>query len=1243
MMRGLAVITAMATLTCAAGSGAVEYFVAPDGRDTWSGRSAKATGSDGPFRTLERAREAIRSTPAGVPVTVTLRGGVYELGASFAIGREEARGEKLILRSRPGEVAIMRGGKAVNNWRGVTDADTLARLPEAARSRVICADLKALGIGDLGRMRPRGFGRPVEPAGLELFFRGKPMTMARWPNREWASIKTVPNGQHGGQFTFEGGMPERWKDLSEPSRAARREPRPPTDVWVHGYWTYDWADTYEKVAALDVSSRTVTTVPPHGQYGYTAGKRFYFLNVLEELDEPGEWYLDRQTSLIYFWPPEPPQSGDAVVSVLEQPLIVVRDAANVTIEGLCFEAARGSAVEVVGGSGNAVRSCEFRCLGNDAVHVTGGTKHVVADCHIHDIGEAGIRVSGGDRKTLAPGGHRVLRNHIHNYSLWCRTYRPAIGIDGVGHRIANNAIHDAPHNAILFGGNDHVIELNDISRVCLQTGDAGAIYAGRNMTMRGTVIRWNYFHDISRVIGDSAHFVDVMSVYLDDCFCGTTICGNVFVRAGRAAMIGGGRDNTIENNVFVECNPSVHVDSRGTGWASFWFDGRDPFIMNGLKEVNHDQPPYSVRYPKLVGLLQDQPGRAKGNAIVRNVSVGGRWIDMLDGLTDKEVRFEGNVTEGDPGFVDIGALDLRLKPDSPLKKLGFRPIPVKKIGIPDQVPTPWAGRSDSADGGRPLSSVTPPRWWQDERFGMFVHWGFYSVIGMEASWPLHSGQYSRAEYEGQMQRFNPSSFRADDLAGVAKRAGMKYLVLTTKHHDGFAMFDTKLSSFSVMHGPLKRDLVREVVEACRRAGLKVGFYFSLCDWHDERYAAWPKTGAWPFGRITPDPARWQEFVAFLHGQVRELLTNYGKVDVLWFDGGWEHTPAEWRAPELMAMIRKLQPGIVVNDRLPGQGDYATPEQTIPVGGMARPWETCMTINNTWGYNPNDHAYKPAADLIRNLCRTAGGGGNYLLNVGPKADGSVPPESVQRLEAMGAWLRVNGQAIYGTQAGPRNAYPAGAVTVKGKRAFVMVFGTPKEPVRVKLGACVVRAARLLHDRKPVAWRQDADAIEFDVEPERWAEDVSVIAIETDGIVSENVGAQVDANGTITLPAAAARIHGVQLIYQPNYDDLGAWMTPADWAEWRLRVEKPGEYRVVLECGVAPGQQGSAVAVRLGRAERRMVTHATSGWVDYRPFTIGTVRLGAGQVTVQLRCLALAQQAVLNLRAIRLVPVADGPAT
>lgn len=686
-MRGIDLLMAAAAVFLTTTAFGVEFFVAPNGNDEWSGRLAapNTARTDGPFATLERAREAARRYARRERVVVTLRGGVYQRRATFRLEAEDSGSARnpVVYRARRGETAVLRGGHALVGWKAVTDPAVLARLPEQARDHVLQTSLPAQGITDYGRLTRRGFGRPVTPAALELFLNDRPMTLARWPNRDWAKIKEAPDGQQGGRFTFEGGSPERWKNLK--------------DIWVHGYWTYDWADTYEHVASLDPATRTVTTDPPHGAYGYTAGRRFYFLNVLEELDEPGEWYLDRDTGFLYFWPPRPFKDGEVVASLLEEPLVVVDGASHVTLEGLTFEHTRGEGVVVRGGSACHVRACTFRCIGTTAVSVVNGERHTVADCRIYNIGETGISVSGGDRKTLTPARHEVLRNHIHDYSLTCRTYRPAIGLNGVGNRVANNAIHDAPHNAILMGGNDHIVELNDIARVCLQTGDAGAIYMGRNMTMRGNVIRWNFFHDITRTIGEHGGFVDVMSVYLDDCFCGTTIYGNVFVRAGRAAMIGGGRDNTIENNFFVDCTPSVHVDSRGTGWASFWFDGRDPFIMDGLKEVNHDQPPYSVRYPQLVNLLKDEPGRAKGNAIVRNVSVGGKWIELFDGLDDKIVRMEDNLVTEDRTLADVAGLSRLMRDDPRLRQIRFQPIPLHRIGLPSVVPTPWAGRSQRRD------------------------------------------------------------------------------------------------------------------------------------------------------------------------------------------------------------------------------------------------------------------------------------------------------------------------------------------------------------------------------------------------------------------------------------------------------------------------------------------------------------------------------------------------------------------
>jgi hypothetical protein len=236
-----------------------------------------------------------------------------------------------------------------------------------------------------------------------------------------------------------------------------------------------------------------------------------------------------------------------------------------------------------------------------------------------------------------------------------------------------------------MGGNDHEVAFNEIYRVCTQTGDAGAIYMGRNLTMRGTVIRHNYFHDIGPTLTSKEGFVDVMAVYLDDCFCGTRIVGNLFERAGRAAMIGGGRDNCIENNLFIGCHPAIHVDARGTGWASFWFDGRDPFLMNGLQEVPYDQPPYSTRYPNLANILKDEPAQAKYNRLANNVIIGeGKAIDWLDGLSEKTVETVNNTLVKEATTVSLNPKTYAVKVP------GFSPIPFPQIGLyPDRYRVDW--------------------------------------------------------------------------------------------------------------------------------------------------------------------------------------------------------------------------------------------------------------------------------------------------------------------------------------------------------------------------------------------------------------------------------------------------------------------------------------------------------------------------------------------------------------------------
>jgi hypothetical protein len=661
-MKPYLAMLAMLLLTAPAALGAarVTFYVATDGKDLNPGTKER------PFATLRRARNAIRALkeagdlPAG-GAAIWIRGGVYPLRTGFELTAEDSGREDapIVYGAYQQERVTLIGGKEVTGFAPVTDPAVLGRLEEAARGHVFQADLRAQGITDFGEMRPRGFGQPIRLAGLELFFNDEPQTLARWPNGEWAHIAGVPAGQQGGRFGYEGDRPKRWGDAS--------------DVWVHGYWTYDWADSYVKVASIDTDRREIATAPPHGVYGYTAGKRYYALNLLEELDEPGEWYLDRETGVLYFWPPSPIEEGQAFVSLLEEPMVSIKDASYVTLRGLTLEYVRGAGVEIAGGAHNLVADCTLRNIGNTAINIRGGTDNGVSGCDISATGDGAILLEGGDRKTLTPAGNYVEDCRISDFGRWDRTYRPAVLIRGVGNRISHNLMQDAPHTAILLNGNDHVIEFNEIHHVCLETDDAGAFYLGRDFTERGNIVRYNYFHHL----GDAKW---VQAVYLDDCASGTLVFGNLFYQANRAVQLGGGRDNTIENNIIVDCKLGLPIDARGLGWAKKWFDGTDTTLMDRLKAVNYSQPPYSVRYPELAGILEDEPAVPKGNRIVRNISVGGQWVTMANGLTDKIIHFEDNLVDSDPHFVDPEAGDFRLKDDSPAYAFGFKPIPLGEIG-----------------------------------------------------------------------------------------------------------------------------------------------------------------------------------------------------------------------------------------------------------------------------------------------------------------------------------------------------------------------------------------------------------------------------------------------------------------------------------------------------------------------------------------------------------------------------------
>jgi len=639
-----------------------------------------------PYLSLTAARDAARAIKRerGVPaegIDIALRGGVYVMTEALELTAEDSGlpGAPVVFRNHAGEEVRIVGGKEVRDFDPVRDPKILARLEPAARGKVYRADLKALGITDFGRLTQRGFGEPVRTAHLELFFDDRPMTLARWPNEGYARMADLPDGRNGRRFRYDGDRPKRWAD----------EP----DVWLYGYWYHDWADTYVKVEAIDTDKRIITMAAKH-RYGLRKGNRWHALNVLAELDSPGEYYVDRQAGILYFWPPVPGPSARAVVSVADS-LVTLTGASHVVLRGLILEACRGTAVRIAGGSHNQIVGCTIRNTGNRAVTVT-GTDHSIVGCDIYETGDGGITLSGGDRKTLTRARLLAENNHIHHFSRWCHTYRPAVAVSGCGNIVRNNLLHHGPHNAIQLSGNNHFIEYNEIHSVCADTGDVGALYMGRDWTARGTIIRFNYWHHIR-----GPGRIGAMGVYLDDQASGIQILGNVFHRVTRAVFIGGGCDNLVENNIFVDCDPAVHIDARGLGWQKKATDDPKGTLRSRLAAMPYKSELWSQHYPNLVTILDDDPGTPKRNRIVRNISVGGRWDD-IDAKTRRFQTVVGNVVDQDPHFIDRAGGDFRLRADSPAYQMGFRPIPIVRMGLyRDRRRASWPVRHQPRDLSTP--------------------------------------------------------------------------------------------------------------------------------------------------------------------------------------------------------------------------------------------------------------------------------------------------------------------------------------------------------------------------------------------------------------------------------------------------------------------------------------------------------------------------------------------------------------
>lgn len=388
-----------------------------------------------------------------------------------------------------------------------------------------------------------------------------------------------------------------------------------------------------------------------------------------------------------------------------------------------------------------------------------------------------------------------------------------------------------------------------------------------------------------------------------------------------------------------------------------------------------------------------------------------------------------------------------------------------------------------------LSHDERMEWWRDSGFGMFIHWGAYAIPGGErngevckggAEWVMDKLDYTVEDYEKDVvANFNPVQFNADDWVAMAKDAGMKYIVLTSKHHDGFCLWDSEVTDYDIMDAaPFKRDIVKELAEACKKGGIKFCFYHSIVDWHHPQAQAplYPNYNAGQKDQTVFNPEFPKYYENYLKPQVKELLTKYGDIGVVWFDGDWIPDYTTEMGKEMYNMILEMQPATIVNNRVDKgrmgmegmdmegdfAGDFGTPEQEIPATGIDSDWESCMTMNGSWGYKPSDTNWKSSEKLIQNLIDIVSKGGNFLLNIGPDPQGLFPPESVERLAAMGVWTKANGESIYGAKASPFERPEWGRYTSKEGVVYAHVFDWPEDGKLVLDPALSIKKASLLTD-------------------------------------------------------------------------------------------------------------------------------------------------------------------------------------
>lgn len=1131
-MRGMTGLVVVLLLSATVTGTTLRVYVSTDGRDSNAGTAEL------PVYSLHRAAEIVADAiqDGGVPeagVEVLIGSGVYSYDRPLMLDKRftGTKDAPIVFRSADQDKAVFDGGQQIS-LRGMHELrreEDLEKLSAAAKGKVYWLSV-----------RQADLKKSLSDHSIRMTLDDRMMHEARWPNVGYGHVDTIyDKGAVYAHGRTKGDPPT--SSMEHPVggifSVGNKDVRPwekefsrTKDVMLIGYLSYDWYKERHRIARIDDGK---IQLEGYSRYGILSRekipRRLIVKNLLCELDQPGEYYYEKQTGRLFFWP-FGEITDDSRLSAWTGPsFAVLRDTSYVRFENLIVQGCsrRGpeevrkwdvdtwmgkatgkAAVYISGGEGNAFAGCVIRNCSIPAACVEGGQRNGIRSCDVYDVPHH-LTLTGGNVRQLQAAGNYA--ENCHFTQVQAGDFYGRISLSGVGNIFRHNLVHNFVGQVFTFADCDHVIEYNEFFNIGIEEGDGGTLYSGASMWSYGNVLRRNFLHHLMCV--PEAH--PRGGIYPDDHDAGDTIVENVFYKAAhRAVLINGGAGHTVSRNVFLKGHIGIynteafaekHVQmapqyesgelKRGDKMDYVW---RTEQVVG---EEGWNKEPWASHFPKFRKIMNQEKMRYWPIECVfadnvfcqmdQHIQYRTGWgsDDLKDIQEVEHIETRGNRVITMDVFRDSESLDFRYKagagedmPETDFEHIGLVKD-VYRTTVPDKqryraaVRKAFAGRKsydakatyDPATINEqlyvntgamvmfPFSRATSEQesykvasedykyamriynapetnlvfpnphpdaqWFPQAGLGLFIHWGIHSVKALQPSWAMikdypyahlpedeDPSKYIGLNYYHLAEQFNPKSYDPNIWLEAAADAGFRYAVLTAKHHDGYALWPSKYGDMSTRTYMGGRDLIKDYVEACRNNGLKVGFYFSPRDWH---YPGFP---VYDVGfdhnrrgekyNMSDDEAKqlYMDFYAYTISQLRELLTHYGKIDVLWFDGlgawpGVKEKRGDTKVRQTYAWIRSLHPEIVINDRWDKRiGDFGTPEMHVPEKGLDGWWESCIAIKGHWGYSPESPMWS-----IEKFCNTYKSirekGGNFLANIGPSPYGTMPQEFYELCETL----------------------------------------------------------------------------------------------------------------------------------------------------------------------------------------------------------------------------------------------------